>query len=78
MGYLFTFILECVGGFTGLAISVGINCMYFSICWYVEGLMNDIMWSLKELDTLTGPQAKLNKFRERFREAIEFHYDTIE
>lgn len=48
--------------------------MYFVICWYIEGLINDTIDMLQVMDKLAKDERKIER---EFQQIIQFHTEVI-
>lgn len=76
LGFSITLILHAVGAFSALATMSVVISLFISICWYIEGLLNDLVSILAILDVLEK-EGRCDDMDKLFKDAILFHNDII-
>lgn len=65
-----------MGGFSSMAVAGATNGFYFAVCWYIEGLIDDVVALLRDIDA-TVEFKKMDDMRQEFGAIVQFHNDVI-
>lgn len=68
--------MHALGAVSALVTMSVVISLFVSICWYMEGLLSDLVAMLAELDVLVKGQ-RLDDMDKLFKDAIIFHNDVI-
>lgn len=69
--------MQFCGGIGGIFIMLGINTFFFGICWYMEGMLDDVIEMLRDLERIFHA-IKKSQFPAKFHNVIAFHNTVIE
>lgn len=75
LGYVASFSIQVGAALTGVAMMVSANTLFFAICWYNDGLVNDVISMLREMNA--SILKTTNNDSRALHKTICFHNEVI-
>lgn len=73
MGYVVTWIQQCLTTFVAGSVYIIVNTAYIGCAWYVEGIVEDIESIFDELDNEIAHSNRNKEINRLLREILQLH-----